>query len=177
MTARPPKITKRVSSVRVWPGLLKVGPFFFGWRFQPSSKVHSTIAKPTKIGKATRRKAMLRNFKVLFVVVAVIAISITTYAFAAANTVPDTKAGDGLGTVSGYTVTSVAYTLNGADPSTLDSVAFDVGAAAITVEVQLVATTGSWYACALDTGTVWSCTTTGLDVSTIDQLRVVATSN
>ena len=120
---------------------------------------------------------MLRNFKVLFVVIAVVAISATAYAFAAANTVPATKAGDGLGAVSGYTVTAVAYTLNGTDPSTLDSVAFDVGAAATQVEVQLVATTGSWYTCVLGTGTTWSCDTTGLTVSTIDQLRVVASSN
>jgi hypothetical protein len=119
---------------------------------------------------------MFRNFKILFVLFAVLAISVASYAFAAANTVPDTKAGDGLGVVSGYDVTSVVYTLNGTDPSTLDSVAFDVGAAAATVDVQLVATTGSWYACALGTGTTWSCTT-GLEVSTIDQLRVVAASN
>jgi hypothetical protein len=120
---------------------------------------------------------MFRNFKIAFAVIAVLTISVAAYAFAAANTVPDTKAGDGLGVVSGYTVTGVVYTLNGTDPSTLDSVSFDVGAAAAQVEVQLVATTGSWYACALGTGTTWSCTTTGLDVSTIDQLRVVAASN
>jgi hypothetical protein len=120
---------------------------------------------------------MLRNFKIAFALIAVLTISVAAYAFAAANTVPDTKAGDGLGVVSGYTVTDVAYTLNGTDPSTLDSVSFDVGAAAAQVEVQLVATTGSWYACTLGTGTTWSCATTGLDVSTIDQLRVVAASN
>jgi hypothetical protein len=90
--------------------------------------------------------------------------------------VPATKAGDGSGAVSGYTITSVVYTLNGTDPSTLDSVSFDVGAAATQVEVQLVAS-GSWYSCTLNTGTVWDCTTTGLNVSTIDQLRVVAASN
>ncbi|MBE0671872.1 MAG: hypothetical protein IH588_14895 [Anaerolineales bacterium] len=120
---------------------------------------------------------MLRNFKVLFVVFTIVVISVAAYAFAAANTVPDTKAGDGSGTVSGYTVTAVAYTLNGTDPSTLDQVSFDLGAAAATVKVQLVATTGDWYACALDTGTVWECDTTGLTVSSIDQLRVIATSN
>lgn len=121
---------------------------------------------------------MFRNFKIAFAVLAVAAVSLAAYAFAAANTVPDTKAGDGLGVVSGYTVTAVEYTLNGTDPSTLDSVAFDVGAAAVQVEVQLVATTGSWYTCTqVGVTTVWTCTTTGLDVSTIDQLRVVAASN
>ncbi|MDP1548270.1 MAG: hypothetical protein Q8L87_19830 [Anaerolineales bacterium] len=121
---------------------------------------------------------MFRNFKIAFAIIAVFILSVAAYAFAAANTVPATKAGDGLGVVSGYTITSVVYTLNGADPSTLDSVAFDVGAAAAQVEVQLVATTGSWYACTqVGVTTVWTCDTTGLDVSTIDQLRVVAASN
>lgn len=120
---------------------------------------------------------MFRNFKVLLFVLVVIAISVTAYAFAAANTVPNTKAGDGSGTVSGYTITGVAYTLNGTDPSTLDSVSFDVGAAAATVKAQLVSSTGSWYACTLTSGTAWSCDTTGLTVSSINELRVVATSN
>lgn len=123
---------------------------------------------------------MFRNFKIVFVLLIIAAVSVAAYAFAAANTVPDTKAGDGSGTVSGYTVTSVVYTLNGTDPSTLDSVEFDLGAAAATgkVKVQLVATTGNWYTCTqVGVTTVWTCSTTGLDVSTIDQLRVVAASN
>ncbi|MCL4271568.1 MAG: hypothetical protein KJZ72_18565 [Anaerolineales bacterium] len=119
---------------------------------------------------------MFKNFKVLFVLFVIVAISAAAYAFAASNTVPATKAGDGSGVVSGYTVTGVVYTLNGTDPSTLDSVSFDLGAAATQVQAQLVAS-GSWYTCTLDTGTVWECDTTGLTVSTIDQLRVVAASN
>ncbi|MBK6792083.1 MAG: hypothetical protein IPG80_05960 [Anaerolineales bacterium] len=121
---------------------------------------------------------MFKFLKVVFAVAAVVAIAVASYAFAAANVVPDTKAGEGLGDVTGYTVTDVAYTLNAADPSKLDSVAFDLGAAALAgqVKVQLVAS-GTWYGCTLDTGTVWECTTTGLDVSTINQLRVVAASN
>ncbi len=120
---------------------------------------------------------MLRNFKVLFIVIVIAVLSLSAYAFAAANTVPATKAGDGSGVISGYTVTSVVYTLNGTDPTTLDEVSFDLGAAATQVQAQLVATTGTWYACTLDTGTVWQCDTTGLTVSSIDQLRVVAASN
>lgn len=119
---------------------------------------------------------MFKSFKILFVLFVVVALAAAAYAFAASNTVPATKAGDGSGAVSGYTVMGVVYTLNGSDPSTLDSVAFDLGAAATQVKVQLVAA-GSWYTCALDTGTVWECDTTGLTVSTIDQLRVVAASN
>lgn len=126
-----------------------------------------------------RRKEMFRFLKTLIVVFLVIAISGSAYAFAAANTVPDTKAGDGVGGVSGYTVINVVYTLNATNPSTLDSVAFDLGAAAATgkVKAQLVATTGTWYACTNTGGTLWSCTTTGLTVVSINQLRVVAASN
>ncbi|MBK8781379.1 MAG: hypothetical protein IPO22_06165 [Anaerolineales bacterium] len=123
---------------------------------------------------------MLRNFKVLFVVIVVVILSAATYAFAAANTVPDTKAGDGTGTVSGYTVTDVVYTLNATTPTTLDSVSFDLGAAAATgkVKAQLVATTGTWYTCTqVGVTTVWTCDTSGLTASSIDQLRVVAASN
>ena len=122
---------------------------------------------------------MFRNFKVLLIALAVIVIAGSAYAFAAANTVPATKAGDGLGVVSGYTVTGIQYTLNATDPNTLDAVKFDLGAAAATgqVQAQIVATTGTWYTCTLDTGTVWECDTTGLVVSTIDQLRVIAASN
>ena len=119
---------------------------------------------------------MFKNLKVLLVVFVIVALSASAYAFAAANTVPDTRAGDGSGAVSGYTVTSIVYNLNATDPSTLDSVSFDLGAAATQVEAQLVAS-GSWYTCTLDAGTVWECDTTGLTVSTINQLRVVAASN
>ncbi len=121
---------------------------------------------------------MFKNFKILLVVFIVVAISVAAYAFAASNTVPATKAGDGSGTVTGYTVTSVVYVLNATDPTTLDSVSFDLGAAAATgkVKAQLVAS-GPWYTCTLDTGTVWECDTTGLTVSSVDQLRVVAASN
>ena len=122
---------------------------------------------------------MLRNLKVMSILVVVVILAVSAFAFAAANTVPDTKAGDGLGVVSGYTVTNIEYVLNASNPNTLDAVKFDLGAAAATgqVQAQLVATTGTWYACTLDTGTVWECDTTGLVVSTIDQLRVIASSN
>jgi len=119
---------------------------------------------------------MFKTLKILFALMAIVAISVAAYAFAASNTVPATKAGDGTGVVSGYTVTSVVYTLNATDPTTLDLVSFDLGAAATQVKAQLVSS-GSWYTCTLDTGTVWECDTSGLTVSTIDQLRVVAASN
>lgn len=116
-----------------------------------------------------------------FVVVAfAIVLSGAVYGFAAANTVPTSAAGDGTGTISGYTATSVTYTLNSTDPSKIDSVKFSLttpaGASApTTVKVQLVAS-GSWYTCSLASST-WTCDTTGgggASVATATQLRVVA---
>lgn len=120
---------------------------------------------------------MLRNFKVLSIVLVVIVIASSAYAFAAANTVPDTKAGDGAGAISGYTVSAVVYNLNASDPSSLDSVDFTLDAAATNVQIKLVAAGSTWYDCVVVTGNNWTCTTTGATVSSMDELTVVATSN
>ena len=99
-----------------------------------------------------------------------------SYAFTASNTVPSTQAGQGTGTVSGYSVTSVGYTLNGSNPSNIDAVTFTISpATATTVKAQLVAA-GTWYSCVNTTGSV-SCATTSpqMTVATAATLNVVAT--
>ncbi len=110
-------------------------------------------------------------------VVGILAIGIATgvYAFAAANTVPNSTAGAGSGTISGYTVTNVAYTLNTTTPTNLDQVAFTIApTTASTLKVQLVAG-GSWYSCANAAGSV-TCNTTSPQVTAAaaTQLTVVA---
>jgi hypothetical protein len=120
---------------------------------------------------------MTRNFKLLFVVFAIMIVSVAAYAFAAANTVPATKAGAGSGVVSGYTVSNVVYNLNASDPSDLDSVDFTLSAAAATVKIKLVAAGSTWYDCTVVTGNDFTCDTTGATVSSMDELNVVATSN
>src|SRR5262249_17792838 len=57
-----------------------------------------------------RRRALL-----LSAVLAVV-ISIGGYAFTASNTVPNASLGQGSNTISGYTVSSVAYNLNASNP-------------------------------------------------------------
>jgi hypothetical protein len=120
---------------------------------------------------------MFRNFKVLFVVFAIVIVSVAAYAFAAANTVPDTKAGAGSGTVSGYTISNIVYNLNATDPTDLDSVDLTLSAAASTVKIKLVAAGSTWYDCTVVTGNDFTCVTTGATVSSMDELNVVATSN
>jgi hypothetical protein len=103
------------------------------------------------------------------------------YGFAAANSVPETGAGEGSGTVSGYTITNVAYTLLSSDPSKLQKIAFDVaptsGAGAAS-QVRITVNGGTtWVTCTGPTGTNWSCSfTVGSEptVSSISSLRIVA---
>lgn len=122
---------------------------------------------------------MIRNMKVLFVVLVVIAMAASAYAFAAANTVPATKAGDGSGAISGYTVSAIVYNLNSSNPTNLDSVDFTLSDAAVTVKIKLVSAGSTWYNCTVVSGNDWTCNTTSpaQTVTTMDSLEVVATSN
>ncbi|HEY7873569.1 MAG TPA: hypothetical protein VIG64_00450 [Actinomycetota bacterium] len=98
-------------------------------------------------------------------------------AFLAANTVPASKAGDGAGAVTGYTVSAIHYTL-ASNPQQIASVQFKLDSAPPTggtVKVQLAAS-GPWFDCTLS-GTPAvdaSCTTTGATVLGATNLTVVA---
>ena len=96
------------------------------------------------------------------------------YGVTASNTVSASKAGDGSGTVAGYSVTNVHYTLQ-ADPTLISSVSFDLGAAASAGNVKAKLGGATWYSCAL-AGTVATCdTSTGTDtVLGLTSLRVIA---
>lgn len=103
-------------------------------------------------------------------------IAAIAVAMAAQNVVPASKAGDGAGAISGYTVSNVAYTVDSANPRNLARVEFDLDADASTVKVRLQSTGGNWYDCTED-ATIdnhWSCDTTGQQVEPMDELRVVA---
>jgi hypothetical protein len=117
------------------------------------------------------RSGVVRLGAVLLLTVAVMAAA---YGFAATNTVPDTRAGDGAGAINGYTVSNVTYTLNASNPQQLDRVEFDLDAAAGTVKVRLVSPVGTWYNCTNTGGNHWSCNTSGLSVVSANQLTVVA---
>lgn len=121
--------------------------------------------------------------RVLFVFLIALLATSVVYGFAAANTVPDSGAGDGAGTISGYTIENVVYTLNSTNPQLLDQVKFDIsadesGVAVDVVKVRLDASTTTWYDCTVESG-VATCDLTGttLNVVDTDELRVVAVSD
>ena len=98
------------------------------------------------------------------------------YAFTASNTVPSSNAGSGSGTVSGYTATNVSYTLTAADPTTIDTLTFDISpTTASTVKVK-AGTTASWKNCTNSSGTI-TCDYSAAPISVgavLDQITVVA---
>lgn len=103
-------------------------------------------------------------------------VAVSAVGFAASNTVPNSKAGDGSGTVTGYTVTDIDYNLNATNPGNIDSVTLTLNAATAsdaTVRVQLVSA-GAWYTCPAGTDTP-TCTTTSPQaiVLAADNLRLV----
>ena len=99
------------------------------------------------------------------------------FAFTAANTVPATKGGEGTGSITGYNVASVHYTLNMADPTKVDSATFALDAAPIagsTVRIRLETSSANWYSCAF-VGVNVTCATTSpaASATTANQLQVV----
>lgn len=111
------------------------------------------------------------------IVVSILALGVAcaVYGYAATNTVPNSSAGSGSGTISGYTVTNVAYTLNSTTPTNLDQVTFTIAPTTTsTLKVQLAAA-GAWYTCTNAAGSA-SCNTTTpqATAAAATQLTVVA---
>lgn len=121
------------------------------------------------IRHASRRKLVLAALLALIV-------SVSAYAFTAANTVPVSNAGDGTGTISGYTVSAVAYVL-AADAANIDKVTFTLSAPATQVKAKVLASSTTYTDCTNTAGNNFSCDfATDPTVTSADQLRVIATS-
>jgi hypothetical protein len=118
---------------------------------------------------ATKRKRRLA-----LVVLLLLTIGSAAYAFTAANTVPNTQAGIGSGTISGYTVANVKYNLAAADPSLINSVEFDLNGAAGTVKAKVVSSSTTYTDCTA-AGTHYTCDfSPDPTVLSADQLTVIS---
>jgi hypothetical protein len=136
---------------------------------------------------------MLRNFKALLFVLVILVIAGGAYAFAAANTVPDSAAGYKANIVSGYEVASIVYDLNASDPTQVDNIKFTVTpidedapiVALVEVQTSLVVDKDGWTVCTLGapTGKVTPVTcayptlTNALALEDITKLNIVASSS
>ena len=126
---------------------------------------------------------MFRNFKVLLLVLAILVIAGSAYAFAAQNTIADSAAGYKASVVPGYTVTNIVYDLDATDPTIVDAITFDVAptsgsAAAALVKVQ-TENGGNWTDCTLSgagPSKAATCTYGSLALEDVTALNVVASS-
>jgi hypothetical protein len=116
-----------------------------------------------------------RSLKLATVLLIVLILSMAIYAFAAANVVPASSAGDGSGAISGYTISTIHYVLNAANPGNIDSVTFKLStapAAGGTIKISLDG--ANWYSCTNVTTTI-TCVTTAPQATVLlaTNLRVV----
>ena len=118
-----------------------------------------------------------RRRRTILVLLAAAGLSLFTFAFTAANIVPGSKAGDGAGAITGYTVSNVQYSLDTANPANIEGVAFTLDAAATTVKAKVLASSTTYTDCSNTGGNNWSCNIEpDPTVLSADELRVIATS-
>jgi hypothetical protein len=165
--------------------LLVESQFFLSDGYQPSINVSLAQNRQSR-GRKKRKKAMLRNFKVILAVLVVLVLAGGAYAFANTNgDIPDSAAGYSPSTVSGYTVDAIVYKLNTTDPSTIDAITFTLTGTvdAQTVKINTNATTPAWKDCGAIPKSVAgvqsiTCTYSGsLLVADVTDLNVVASSS
>jgi hypothetical protein len=123
--------------------------------------------------------------KILMAAIAVVVIGGGVYAFTASNTVPNTTAGSGTGTVSGYTVTNLHYNLNATTPANIDSLTFTISpvipstsTGKVVISAALSSGGPTNYTCTTDTtGATVTCATitpTQLTAEKVTGVTVVA---
>ena len=107
-------------------------------------------------------------------------MAVGNYAFTASNSVAATNAGQGSATISGYTISTVRYTLDtSGSTANVSGVTFDVaptggtGDAPSTVKARLTST-GTYQSCTNTSGTTWSCSFTGVTALSAASLDVAA---
>jgi len=117
-----------------------------------------------------------KNRRLIGTVLLTVLFAVAAYAFTASNTVPASKAGDGNGAISGYSVSSVVYTLDPADVTKIQKVAFTLDAAATSAQASVTGA-APFQSCAIAGGTAVTCTFgTEPTVLSATSLRVIATS-
>ena len=123
------------------------------------------------------KRAFIGRAQLLGVLVVLAALGTGMYAFTATNTVPNTNAGSGSGTISGYTVSGVAYTLIATTPTDIDSMTFTLNTSAATVKAKVVSGSSTYTNCSVSGGVNVTCDfSPDIAITTADQLSVIATS-
>lgn len=114
---------------------------------------------------AAYRLRSLARMRWLALLLTAITVSSLGYSFAASNTLPASRGGDGSAGVGDYAVSNIRVQLDlDGDPSAISGMSFTLSGAGLpqptAVRAQVLtpggAPTGGWYTCAASGGT-WSC--------------------
>lgn len=100
-----------------------------------------------------------RFLAAVLVVVGLAAGALAGRAATAANTVPAGRLGQGSAAATPYSISNVAYTLNGNSPQNIDLVAFSISPTNARVVKARLYDAGPWYSCTNTAGSV-TCPTT-----------------
>lgn len=124
---------------------------------------------------------MLQVPRVVAIALFTIVAGSVGYAYAASNSGLAGPGGDGVGTISGYNVANVSYSLNSLDPTRIDAISFDLDAefgVPRTLKIKLIGDSDTWHACAVTTTVSPARATCALESSVavidVDEVRVVA---
>lgn len=119
--------------------------------------------------KSGRRLAVLALFAIL---------AMSSFGFAALNTVEDSNAGAGPGDISGFAITGVTYELSATDYGVITSVSFDIAPAAGDVHIRFDDPATLFGCTDNGGGTNWTCDTTSGTVNArdVDQIRIASVS-
>lgn len=100
-------------------------------------------------------------------------ISFTVYAFASSGTNLSAGGGEGVGAISGWTVSNVHYRLDGS--AALSAVEFDLDKSAEVVKISLDSSNVIYFDCLKAQGLHWVCDINlPVGISSMNELRVIA---
>lgn len=111
----------------------------------------------------------LKRARLFGAVALAVVVGGAAFAFTAANTVPDSNAGQGTGNVNGYTVSNIHYTYGSPAPNSqdVDTVSFTLSAPAASANVSLDGGSG-WQgpaSCTNPSANDWTCDVQSLGVA------------
>lgn len=117
-----------------------------------------------------------RSSRVLFVTLLLFVLAGATYAFAAANTVEATFAGDGSEEITGYDVVDVSYKLDTSNLANIGEVSFTLDNATASEAAVSLVSGGTLFSCTSSDGTDWTCDVSAGNITALSAnlLRVVA---
>ena len=119
---------------------------------------------------------LLKRSALVFAFALVLAAA--TYAFTASNVIAPSGAGQGTGSIAGYTISNPAYTLDVTNPQAVTLVQFTLNAPLASARIVRARVGTSYVTCTSSSSTAttstWTCPLTGVTAGSATTLRVAA---